>query len=116
MPQVNESLRDSGLAVSPETARQSLQGGLAVSKERRLGRGLEALLGRAWDDSDSSTAAPAVAIAAGDVRMSRDEKAKSGRNANPTRRNPTHPPKTSEKRETPAPPDTSDTPASWGRQ
>jgi ParB family chromosome partitioning protein len=51
----------------------------AVSKERRLGRGLEALLGRAWDDS-SETQATNATTATGltearttDPRMTRDE-------------------------------------------
>lgn len=33
------------------------QGGLAVSRERRLGRGLEALLGRSWDEPEAAPAA-----------------------------------------------------------
>jgi ParB family chromosome partitioning protein len=52
---------------------------MAVSRERRLGRGLEALLGRAWDDS-SPAATTETAASAGlaeasdsDPRMSRDD-------------------------------------------
>src|SRR6478735_7534777 len=57
-----------------QTAQQETQGGLAVSKERRLGRGLEALLGRAWDDSDQTPAAAGSSIeAAGDSRVTRDD-------------------------------------------
>jgi ParB family chromosome partitioning protein len=37
------------------------QGGLAVSRERRLGRGLEALLGRSWEEPEAAPAAEAEA-------------------------------------------------------
>jgi ParB family chromosome partitioning protein len=49
------------------------QGGLAVSKERRLGRGLEALLGRAWEDPETPGAVETQVDAPLDGRMSRDE-------------------------------------------
>jgi ParB family chromosome partitioning protein len=42
----------------------------AVSRERRLGRGLEALLGRSWDQANAAESAP---LAPADERMSRDE-------------------------------------------
>jgi ParB family transcriptional regulator, chromosome partitioning protein len=63
---------------------------LAVSKERRLGRGLEALLGRAWDDSDSQ-AAPAAVDVTGDVRISRDENGQAWLNCESIIRNPYQP-------------------------
>ena len=49
------------------------QGGLAVSKERRLGRGLEALLGRAWEDSEAPAAVDAPLEAPLDDRLSPDD-------------------------------------------
>src|SRR3954466_6675204 len=99
MPQVNESLRDSGLAVSPETARQKIQGGLAVSKERRLGRGLEALLGRAWDDSDAQAPPAAAVDISGDTRISRDENGQAWLNCESIIRNPYQPRQTFEEAE-----------------
>src|SRR6266576_124475 len=68
-----------------------VQGGFAVSKERRLGRGLEALLGRAWDDSDSSTASAAPINATGDARISRDENGQAWLNCDAIARNPYQP-------------------------
>ena len=45
-----------------------------MSRERRLGRGLEALLGRAWDEPEATPATDRVAIETPlDGRMSRDE-------------------------------------------
>src|SRR5258707_3521591 len=78
------------LAVS-EKLPYRVQGGLAVSKERRLGRGLEALLGRAWDDSDSSTAPAATVDVSGDVRISRDENGQAWLNCDAITRNPYQP-------------------------
>jgi ParB family transcriptional regulator, chromosome partitioning protein len=63
---------------------------LAVSKERRLGRGLEALLGRSWDDSDSSPAASS-ADESGDNRVSRDENGQVWLNCDAIARNPYQP-------------------------
>jgi ParB family chromosome partitioning protein len=64
---------------------------MAVSKERRLGRGLEALLGRAWDDSDSTpTAAPSSDLITDD-RMSRDEHGQLWLNCASIERNPYQP-------------------------
>jgi ParB family chromosome partitioning protein len=62
-----------------------------VSKERRLGRGLEALLGRAWDDTDatpSSTPAPETLT---DDRLSRDEHGQLWLNCDSIQRNPYQP-------------------------
>jgi len=42
-----------------------------VSKERRLGRGLEALLGRTWDQPEPVEQQPSVAVE--DARLTRDE-------------------------------------------
>ncbi len=44
-----------------------------MSKERRLGRGLEALLGRAWDDPEALPAAGGSVDVSGDTRIARDE-------------------------------------------
>jgi ParB family chromosome partitioning protein len=49
---------DAGNLAGPLLASSSRnQGGLAVSRERRLGRGLEALLGRSWEEPESVPAA-----------------------------------------------------------
>jgi ParB family chromosome partitioning protein len=88
---VDESLRDSGIGSLAGTALQSHQGGFAVSKERRLGRGLEALLGRAWDDSDSSPAVPARVDTTSDSRISRDENGQAWLNCDTINRNPYQP-------------------------
>jgi ParB family chromosome partitioning protein len=72
-------------------AQQEIQGGLAVSKERRLGRGLEALLGRAWVDSDSSAAPAATVDVSGDSRISRDENGQTWLNCDAITRNPYQP-------------------------
>src|ERR1700704_3061284 len=85
------------LAVS-EKLPYRIQGGFAVSKERRLGRGLEALLGRAWDDSDSSTPAATVDVA-GDIRISRDENGQAWLNCDAITRNPYQPRQTFEEAE-----------------
>jgi ParB family transcriptional regulator, chromosome partitioning protein len=69
-----------------------IQGGLAVSKERRLGRGLEALLGRAWDDQDSTPAATSSSTDfSGDSRLSRDEQGQIWLNCDAISRNPYQP-------------------------
>jgi ParB family transcriptional regulator, chromosome partitioning protein len=64
-----------------------------VSKERRLGRGLEALLGRAWDDdAQPSTAAEnAVSETPLDARMSRDSNGQTWLNCDAIERNPYQP-------------------------
>src|ERR1051326_158634 len=68
------------------------QGGLAVSKERRLGRGLEALLGRAWDDSDQSGAVAGVSDAGNnDSRITRDDNGQVWLNCDSISRNPYQP-------------------------
>ncbi len=61
-----------------------------MSKERRLGRGLEALLGRSWDDSDSSTQTNAVDVT-DDSRVSRDEHGQIWLNCDAISRNPYQP-------------------------
>ncbi len=60
-------------APRPLLLAKNFQGGLAVSKERRLGRGLEALLGRAWDDPQSPVAPTTSVEDPGDARLSRDK-------------------------------------------
>src|SRR5262249_22267761 len=68
------------------------QGGWAVSKERRLGRGLEALLGRAWDDSDSTTAAADSSVdVTSDGRITRDDNGQVWLNCDAISRNPYQP-------------------------
>jgi ParB family chromosome partitioning protein len=68
---------------------------MAVSRERRLGRGLEALLGRAWEDSESPavSAIPAEASNAGfgDDRISRDEHGQTWLDCSAIDRNPYQP-------------------------
>jgi ParB family chromosome partitioning protein len=61
----------------------------AVSKERRLGRGLEALLGRAWDQPEPAEQAPAAAPA--DNRLSRDESGQLWLDCDSIERNPYQP-------------------------
>jgi ParB family transcriptional regulator, chromosome partitioning protein len=61
-----------------------------VSRERRLGRGLEALLGRAWDDSASSPDAVAVDTPL-DERLNRDETGQLWLNCDVIERNPYQP-------------------------
>jgi ParB family transcriptional regulator, chromosome partitioning protein len=77
------------------------QGGLAVSKERRLGRGLEALLGRAWDEPVAQGGAPdeaalgttgesSIAMET-DERISRDEHGQTWLDCDAIERNPYQP-------------------------
>ena len=71
-------------------------GGLAVSRERRLGRGLEALLGRAWEDSETPAAAEATTPsvrrrATVDDRSRATNTARSGSIATAIERNPYQP-------------------------
>lgn len=66
------------------------QGGLAVSRERRLGRGLEALLGRSWDEPQTQ-AAPVAAEVTGDDRITRDENGQIWLNCDAISRNPYQP-------------------------
>lgn len=67
-----------------------------MSRERRLGRGLEALLGRAWDDPEgaapTSTAVPQSEIDESlDIRMSRDASGQVWLNCDAIERNPYQP-------------------------
>ena len=72
-----------------------------MSKERRLGRGLEALLGRAWEDPEAPVAAGGPVTAATestvatlepeDTRMSRDENGQIWLNCDAIERNPYQP-------------------------
>jgi ParB family chromosome partitioning protein len=62
-----------------------------VSKERRLGRGLEALLGRAWDDSETPAAPTNSLDATADGRTSRDEHGQLWLNCDAITRNPYQP-------------------------
>src|SRR4029077_20312395 len=78
---------------------QAIQGGFAMSKERRLGRGLEALLGRAWYDSDSAIPPAATVDVSGDIRISRDENGQSWLNCDAIIRNPYQPRQTFEEAE-----------------
>ncbi len=62
-----------------------------MSKERRLGRGLEALLGRAWDDTESPATSGNTVDVAGDIRISRDENGQVWMNCDAITRNPYQP-------------------------
>jgi ParB family transcriptional regulator, chromosome partitioning protein len=63
-----------------------------VSRERRLGRGLEALLGRAWeDDQTPNTAGAAATESPLDDRMSRDSDGQTWLNCDAIERNPYQP-------------------------
>jgi ParB family transcriptional regulator, chromosome partitioning protein len=75
-----------------------------VSKERRLGRGLEALLGRAWDDASETTRAASTEIGGaecpahvtvgmphGDERITRDEHGQVWLDCDAIERNPYQP-------------------------
>jgi ParB family chromosome partitioning protein len=63
-----------------------------VSKERRLGRGLEALLGRAWDEPAAATPqSEAAPEAINDERLSRDENGQVWLNCDSIQRNPYQP-------------------------
>ena len=65
----------------------------AVSRERRLGRGLEALLGRAWDDPETPQPPRATARRRRHVddRMTRDEHGQVWLNCDAIERNPYQP-------------------------
>ena len=64
-----------------------------MSRERRLGRGLEALLGRAWDEDaqPSTTADSAASESPLDARMSRDSNGQTWLNCDAIERNPYQP-------------------------
>jgi ParB family chromosome partitioning protein len=63
-----------------------------VSRERRLGRGLEALLGRAWDDDQTpATAGDSVVESPVDSRISRDSNGQMWLNCDAIERNPYQP-------------------------
>ena len=63
-----------------------------MSRERRLGRGLEALLGRSWDEPQADAVVPAtVPEFAGDERLSRDENGQVWLNCDAITRNPYQP-------------------------
>jgi ParB family transcriptional regulator, chromosome partitioning protein len=59
-----------------------------VSRERRLGRGLEALLGRSWDQPEATDEAP---VAITDERVTRDESGQLWINCDEIARNPYQP-------------------------
>src|SRR5262245_23000535 len=63
----------------------------AVSRERRLGRGLEALLGRAWEDPETPAAVEATNEVPGDGRTSRDADGQLWLNCDAIERNPYQP-------------------------
>jgi ParB family transcriptional regulator, chromosome partitioning protein len=62
-----------------------------VSRERRLGRGLEALLGRAWDEPQAAAAPASTVEVADDDRISRDENGQVWLNCDAISRNPYQP-------------------------
>lgn len=61
----------------------------AVSKERRLGRGLEALLGRSWDEPEAAQAVPIDAAI--DERIARDDSGQLWLDCEAIERNPYQP-------------------------
>jgi ParB family chromosome partitioning protein len=68
----------------------------AVSKERRLGRGLEALLGRAWEPSETPVVSEPVSVGVADAsdsddRLTRDEHGQVWLNCDAIERNPYQP-------------------------
>ena len=63
----------------------------AVSRERRLGRGLEALLGRAWEDTEAPATTDVAVDAPIDDRISRDENGQVWLNCDAIERNPYQP-------------------------
>jgi ParB family chromosome partitioning protein len=77
-----------------KAALQTTQGGLAVSRERRLGRGLEALLGRSWDEPQAPPVTAGTDSSpelASDERISRDENGQVWLNCESIARNPYQP-------------------------
>lgn len=62
-----------------------------MSRERRLGRGLEALLGRAWEDPETSATVEAAVEAPLDERTSRDAEGQLWLNCDAIERNPYQP-------------------------
>lgn len=62
-----------------------------MSRERRLGRGLEALLGRTWDDPETPTTPDVAKEAPLDGRMSRDENGQLWLTCDAIQRNPYQP-------------------------
>src|SRR6188768_4050683 len=67
------------------------QGGATVSRERRLGRGLEALLGRAWDEPEVAAPPTSTLEATADERLSRDVNGQIWLNCDSITRNPYQP-------------------------
>ena len=61
-----------------------------MSKERRLGRGLEALLGRAWDEPETAPASTTSDVT-GDSRIARDDNGQLWLNCDAITRNPYQP-------------------------
>ena len=72
----------------------------AVSRERRLGRGLEALLGRAWENPETPATAEVASEMPLDGRMSRDENGQLWLNCDAIERNPYQPRQTFDEAET----------------
>jgi len=62
-----------------------------VSRERRLGRGLEALLGRAWDDAEAPITPQLASEAPLDERLSRDDNGQVWLDCTAIERNPYQP-------------------------
>jgi ParB family chromosome partitioning protein len=62
-----------------------------VSRERRLGRGLEALLGRTWEDPEAPAAAEVISDSPLDERMTRDGEGQLWLNCDAIERNPYQP-------------------------
>lgn len=62
-----------------------------MSRERRLGRGLEALLGRSWDEPEAATAVDLTGETSTDGRLSRDANGQLWLNCDAIERNPYQP-------------------------
>lgn len=62
-----------------------------MSKERRLGRGLEALLGRSWDEPDAPAVAGSTTDITNDGRITRDDNGQLWLNCDAITRNPYQP-------------------------
>lgn len=62
-----------------------------MSRERRLGRGLEALLGRSWEEPEAATASEMISETSTDGRLSRDGNGQFWLNCDAIERNPYQP-------------------------
>jgi ParB family chromosome partitioning protein len=80
-----------GMGMFQASAEHRVREDGAVSRERRLGRGLEALLGRTWDEPETTATNDVVQAAPLDARTSRDENGQLWMNCDAISRNPYQP-------------------------